>query len=208
MSPVTTVPEEPHHGDYRAESRDQIQTPWSVRSRPGYVLGLPTIVLALVDGVDPVMPAAPQVVPGDPEQEHPSHHERTKDGVGERCQCGVVGEHGPHVSHDRPAVLAELDAHGVLHPRVGDDDEVRRDPGSDHRAPQGREVHALAQPAPAEDPDTEEGKVDSRKKASRPSSASGAPNTSPTNREYSLQAIPNWNSWTRPVATPKMKLMR
>ena len=51
-------------------------------------------------------------------------------------------------------------------------------------------------------------KVDSTKNASRPSSASGAPNTSPTKREYSLHAMPNWNSCTRPVATPTMKLMR
>ena len=38
--------------------------------------------------------------------------------------------------------------------------------------------------------------------------AKGAPKTSPTKREYSLQAMPNWNSWTRPVATPMMKLIR
>jgi len=37
--------------------------------------------------------------------------------------------------------------------------------------------------------------------------ASGAPNTSPTNRLYSLQFMPNWNSWTMPVATPIAKLM-
>jgi hypothetical protein len=97
------------------------------------------------------------VVPGDPEQEHPAHHERAEDRMRERGQCGVVGEHGPHVGHDGPAVLADLDAHWVLHPRVGDDDEVRRDPGADDRAPQGRQVHALAQSAPAEDPDAEEG---------------------------------------------------
>ena len=38
--------------------------------------------------------------------------------------------------------------------------------------------------------------------------ASGAPNTSPTKRLYSLQAMPNWNSCTIPVATPMMKLIR
>ena len=51
-------------------------------------------------------------------------------------------------------------------------------------------------------------KVDSKKKATRPSMANGAPKTSPTNREYSLQFIPNWNSWTMPVATPSAKLIR
>ena len=51
-------------------------------------------------------------------------------------------------------------------------------------------------------------KVDSRKKARSASIASGAPKTSPTKREYSDQFIPNWNSWTIPVATPIAKLMR
>ena len=50
-------------------------------------------------------------------------------------------------------------------------------------------------------------KVDSRKKAARPSIASGAPNTSPTKREYSDQFIPNWNSWTSPVTTPTATLI-
>ena len=45
-------------------------------------------------------------------------------------------------------------------------------------------------------------KVDSRKKASSPSTASGAPKTSPTKREYSDQFMPNWNSITMPVTTP------
>ena len=40
--------------------------------------------------------------------------------------------------------------------------------------------------------------VDSMKNASRASIASGAPNTSPTNREYALQFMPNWNSCTMP----------
>jgi hypothetical protein len=51
-------------------------------------------------------------------------------------------------------------------------------------------------------------KVDSKKNAARPSMASGAPKTSPTKREYSLQFIPNWNSCTIPVATPIAKLIR
>ncbi|MFT3854948.1 MAG: hypothetical protein QM733_19755 [Ilumatobacteraceae bacterium] len=50
--------------------------------------------------------------------------------------------------------------------------------------------------------------VDSRKKATSPSIASGAPKMSPTKREYALQFIPNWNSWTMPVATPIAKLIR
>jgi hypothetical protein len=50
--------------------------------------------------------------------------------------------------------------------------------------------------------------VDSRKKASKASIASGAPKISPTNREYSAQFIPNWNSCTMPVTTPIAKLIR
>jgi hypothetical protein len=50
--------------------------------------------------------------------------------------------------------------------------------------------------------------VDSRKKASSASRASSEPNTSPTKRLYSLHARPNWNSCTRPVATPSTKLIR
>jgi hypothetical protein len=50
--------------------------------------------------------------------------------------------------------------------------------------------------------------VASKKKASSPSRASGAPKTSPTNREYSDQFMPNWNSCTIPVTTPMAKLMR
>ena len=48
-------------------------------------------------------------------------------------------------------------------------------------------------------------KTDSMKKATRPSRASGPPKTSPTMREYSDQFMPNWNSWTMPVATPMAK---
>jgi len=51
-------------------------------------------------------------------------------------------------------------------------------------------------------------KVDSMKKASNASMASGTPKMSPMKREYSDQFIPNWNSCTKPVATPMAKLMR
>gem|GEM_PF-1380906 len=50
-------------------------------------------------------------------------------------------------------------------------------------------------------------KTDSMKKATRPSKARGPPKTSPIMREYSDQFIPNWNSWTMPVATPMAKLI-
>ena len=50
--------------------------------------------------------------------------------------------------------------------------------------------------------------TDSRKNANRPSTASGAPKMSPTNRLKSDQFIPNWNSCTIPVTTPMAKLIR
>ncbi len=50
--------------------------------------------------------------------------------------------------------------------------------------------------------------VASKKKAMRPSNARGAPNTSPTKREYDDQFMPNWNSCTMPVTTPMAKLIR
>ena len=49
--------------------------------------------------------------------------------------------------------------------------------------------------------------VASRANAASPSIASGAPNTPPTNSEYTDQFIPNWNSCTSPVATPIAKLI-
>ena len=50
--------------------------------------------------------------------------------------------------------------------------------------------------------------VASKKKAMRPSKASGAPKMSPTNRLYADQFMPNWNSCTMPVTTPIAKLIR
>ena len=50
--------------------------------------------------------------------------------------------------------------------------------------------------------------VDSMKKASRASMASGAPKMLPTKTEYRDQSMPNWNSWTMPVTTPMAKLTR
>ncbi len=48
--------------------------------------------------------------------------------------------------------------------------------------------------------------VDSRKNAISPSIASGAPKMSPTKREYTDQFMPNWNSCTMPVTTPRAKM--
>ncbi len=51
-------------------------------------------------------------------------------------------------------------------------------------------------------------KVDSRKKANRPSMARGAPKMLPTKIEYADQLRPNSNSRTIPVTTPTAMLIR
>ena len=56
--------------------------------------------------------------------------------------------------------IHELDAHGVLHPRVGGDDEERREPAADHREPERGQMQALGQTVPAEDPQSEERGLD------------------------------------------------
>jgi hypothetical protein len=50
--------------------------------------------------------------------------------------------------------------------------------------------------------------VDSTKKATVASMASGAPKISPTNFAYSAQFMPNWNSSVMPVTTPTAKFTR
>ena len=47
---------------------------------------------------------------------------------------------------------------------------------------------------------------DSRKNAKIPSAASALPKISPTKREYVAQLVPNSNSSTMPVATPRPKI--
>ena len=101
----------------------------------------------------------------------------------------------------------DLVADGVLHPRVRDEDEVRRQPAS--RATAIQSVARWSRGESRFQPKIQSPRnVDSRKNAARPSIASGAPKTLPTNREYTDQFIPNWNSCTSPVATPIAKLIR
>ena len=138
--------------------------------------------------VDAVIAPLPQVVPADADQEHARDDQRTEDRVGERGERGAVGAYCPDVVHDGPAV-DHLDADRVLHPRVRDDDEVRREPRADHRAPERRKVQTLSQATPSEDPDSQERRLGEECKQAL--EGRGAPKTSPTKREYSLQAIPN-----------------
>src|SRR4030095_12290370 len=117
--------------------------------------------------------------------------------VGDRSQLGPVG------------LRVDGVAHRVLHPRVGGHDERSRQRGADEHQP--RRSHAGAGCPPgggASQPKTQKPRnVDSRKKAASPSIASGAPNTSPTNREYADQFMPNSNSCTSPLTTPTAPLI-
>ena len=57
---------------------------------------------------------------------------------------------------------------------------------------------------PAEEEDGQKARF--QKKAKIPSAARALPNTSPTKREYAAQFVPNWNSITTPLATPRAKV--
>src|SRR5690625_1673385 len=87
-----------HHG---ADARtDRHHCPCPQRPQPhGVVPPVPARCLrrlsddhppVRVDGVHTVVPAPPQVVPGDPEHEHPRHHERRSEErrVGKECRAG------------------------------------------------------------------------------------------------------------------------
>ena len=107
----------------------------------------------------PAGAALVKVVPGDAEQESAGHGEGAEDGVRERHQRGVVGEDGPGVGH-RGAAVDDFGADRVLHPGVGDEDEVGGEDRGQRGAPNGGEVDSLGQAAPAEDPQTEECRFD------------------------------------------------
>ena len=118
-----------------------------------------------------------------------------------------VGEQRPDVVELRPARSGvDRVADRVLHPRVRGDDEHRRQRRRRARPP--RCVTRCTRLGSTSQPNSHSPRnVDSRKNAARPSIASGAPNTSPTNREYADQSIPNWNSCTSPVTTPTATLI-
>ena len=62
------------------------------------------------------------------------------------------------VSSARPSAIVEPT--GPLHPRVRDDDEERREPGAEREDPDRRQMHALREAVPAEDPETEERRLE------------------------------------------------
>ena len=111
------------------------------------------------------------------------------------------------VSSARPVSGLNRGADRVLHERVRDDDEVRRDVDGDRHDPEwsrGARVSAAGSSRRS----TGRGTWIPGRTPRSLQAPSGAPKTSPMKIEYSLQFIPNWNSCTIPVATPIAKLIR
>ena len=120
--------------------------------------------------------------PRSPATNAPAVMNAAGDRVRERDQRRGVGQHARRSRSARPGrCRVERVADRVLHPGVGGEDEVRRQDGADRPRsrswPGGRLCGSRSQPK-IQSPRN----VDSRKNASRPSIASGAPKMSPTNR--------------------------
>ena len=131
--------------------------------------------------------------------------DRRRDRMRELPQQLTVRKQCDAIIHLRPAVV-DRETNRPLHEGV----RCQNPEGGQHRA-DGDQPDAGAD-APSWDTRSHPKihrpiKVDSRKKASSASIASGAPKTSPTKRENSDQFIPNWNSCKIPVTMPTAKLM-
>src|SRR6476619_8382689 len=90
--------------------------------------------------------------------DRPTDHVCRGDDVRERHQLHLVEHHRREVGELRtagPGVVAVADR--VLHERVGGEDEVRREQRADVDQPHAGRVQPLRQPAPAEDPQPQEG---------------------------------------------------
>ena len=89
------------------------------------------------------------------------HHQRAGD---QRCQDYVnvapqkcrIGEQRPDVVQHRLALGVHRVTDGMLHPRVGGQDEQRREHRADRHHPDAGQVHALGQPVPTEQPQPQE----------------------------------------------------
>jgi hypothetical protein len=82
------------------------------------------------------------------------------DDVREGDQLHLVGQHGEEVGHLGAAGgRVEAVADRVLHEGVGREDEVGRQHGADVDQPHAAHVELLGEPAPAEDPQAEEGRL-------------------------------------------------
>ena len=133
----------------------------------------------------------------------------------------TVGHHVVRVLRERPGFSTNAEksaelraapsppidvADGVLHERVGADDEVSGQPAPDEQGDGGEEVPAPAQPMLAEDEEAEEARLQEEREQPfhRERLADDAAGVS---RRSAAQLVPNWNSIGTPVTTPTAKLM-
>jgi hypothetical protein len=102
---------------------------------------------------------AQEVPAGNAEHEHRCGRQADKDDVDERPDREAVREELPDARQLR-APVDDLGADRSLHPRVRHDDEQRREPGPEREEPDRRKMDALREPVPAEDPESEERRLE------------------------------------------------
>ena len=91
-----------------------------------------------------------------------------------------------------PGLLVDLVADRMLHPRVGGEDEVGREPRPGPDEIDGREVHPRRQPVPAEDPEADERRLEHER-------------ADPLDRERRAEDVPDVRREHRPVH-PELEL--
>ena len=103
----------------------------------------------------------PQVPAGHAEDEEAAGHQSGEDGMPPGEEHEALEEDLEDVRGLRPAGLGvDFVADRVLHPRVGREDEVGREPRAGPDEVDGREVHLRGEPVPAEEPQADEGRLE------------------------------------------------
>jgi hypothetical protein len=103
--------------------------------------------------------AAKQVPAGDAEDHDGRGRDSDEQDVDVRPDGEAVREQLPD-ARQLGLPVDDVGAHGPLHPRVGNDDEEGREPAPEREQPDRRQVHALREPVPAEDPEAEERRLE------------------------------------------------
>ena len=122
------------------------------------LVGLTNDNLAVNDLVNAVLAAAPQLVPGDTDQEATGNLNGCGDDVREGDPCGGVHQHGADVGHTGTTVN-HFCANGVLHPGVCNQNEECRNPRAEDCHEQRECVYSRLEAVPTEDPQTQEGRL-------------------------------------------------
>ncbi|MDT4846649.1 hypothetical protein FQZ97_806800 [compost metagenome] len=107
------------------------------------------------------VPALEQVPTADREHEHRAGGVTGRDGVHELGLRVRVEQHGPEVRHlHAHRHIAELGAHRVLHPAVGDQDPQGREVGAHRHQDGDHQVLRLGEPVPAEEEQADHGRFE------------------------------------------------